>query len=246
MYQNLFIYRCSKNTSYGKLEEIFARIEEHITIRFRDISRGADTERANVFSSIIAALHKRESEGYERPLLNVLKTGENEYFLVLSLSASVKDEDVKNYLAVIFGSNNYESLRLLGGMPHSKEESEEYWSGILKDEEALPVGMVATARCTRERNEEILTVSPDITGALRNPANSNIDLESLCATIWGTIACKYFETESVLIECKHENGKLFRSPLKVDTSSQCIDSYAFSEMQFRNALDYDNLLFKEL
>ena len=246
MYQDLFIYRCSKNTSYSHLEEIFARIEQHVTVRVRDISRGADEERANVFSSVIAALHKRESDDYERPLLNVLKTGENEFFMILSTPAAMDEEITKNCLAVIFGSNNYESLRLLGGLPHSKEESKKYWSGILEDEETLPVGMVATARCTRERTEEILTVSPDITGALRNPSNGNIDLESLCATIWGSIACKYFETESILIECKHENGKLFRIPLKVDTSSQFIDSYAFSEMQFRNALDYDSLSFEEL
>lgn len=246
MYQNLFIYRCSKNTSYSHLEEIFARIEDGVTIRIRDISRGADAERANVFSSIIAALHKRVSDDYEKPLLNVLKTGESEYFLILSVPAAMKDEDLRNILAKICGSYNYESLRLLGGMPHSKEESEKYWSGILEDEETLPVGMVASARCTKETVEEVLTVSPDITGALRNPVNSRLDLESLCATIWGSIACKYFETESVLIECKHENGKLFRIPLKVDTSSKFMDSYAFTEMQFRNALDYDNLLFDEL
>ncbi|MBO4680088.1 MAG: cyclic nucleotide-binding domain-containing protein [Lachnospiraceae bacterium] len=246
MYQNLFIYRCSRNTSYSDLTELFARIESRVNIRVRDISRGADDERANVFSSIIAALHKRESDGNEMPLLTVLKTGETDYFMVLSTPAAMSDEDEKGLLAKIYGSNNYESLRLLGGKPQSKEESEKYWSGILEDEETVPVGMITVARCTRERNEEVLTVSPDITGALRNPSNSHVDLESLCATIWGSIACKYFETESVLIECKHENGKLFRIPLKVDTSSRFMDSYAFTEMQFRNALDYDNLTFEEL
>ncbi|MBR6308576.1 MAG: cyclic nucleotide-binding domain-containing protein [Lachnospiraceae bacterium] len=246
MYQDIFIYRCSKNTSYTELESLFNRLADSVTVRIRDISHGAFDERANVFSSIIAALHKRDAYHDETPLITVLKTADNEYFLLLSINCDVKEEVTESILANVFHSNNFETLRLLGGSPHSKQESEKYWAGILEDEEALPVGMVANARCTRERAEEVLTVSPDITGALRNPANNNINLESLCATIWGSIACKYFEAESILIESKHENGKLFRIPLKVDTTSKFIDSYAFTEMQFRNALDYDNLFFDEL
>ena len=246
MYQDIYIYRCSKNTSISVLENLFDSLGDSINVRVRDISRGAFDERANVFSSIIAALHKRDAYHDEAPLITVLKTAEGEYFLLLSINAGLDGEEVKAVLSKVFHSSNHETLRLLGGAPHSKEESEKYWKGILEDDEALPVGMVANARCIHERFEEVLTVSPDITGALRNPANSKIDLESLCATIWGSIACKYFETESILIESKHENGKLFRIPLKVDTTSRFMDSYAFTEMQFRNALDYDNLFFDEL
>ncbi len=246
MYQDIFIYRCSKNTSISELEGLFDRLGNSVNVRVRDISHGAFDERANVFSSIIAALHKRDAYHDETPLLTVLKTSDVEYFLLLSINAMLPDDEVESILAKVFRSNNHETLRLLGGSPHSKEESEKYWAGILEDEEVLPVGMVANARCTKERMEEVLTVSPDITGALRNPANSNINLSSLCATIWGSIACKYFESESLLIESKHENGKLFRIPLRVDTTSKFIDSYAFTEMQFRNALDYDNLFFDEL
>ena len=232
MYQDIFIYRCSKNTSYTELENLFDSLGNSVTIRVRDISHGAFDERANVFSSIIAALHKRDAYHDETPLISVLKTAENEYFLLLSINSDITGEQAESVLAKVFRSNNYETLRLLGGLPHSRQESEKYWAGILEDEETVPIGMVANARCTHERAEDVLTVSPDITGALRNPANSKINIESLCATIWGSIACKYFETESILIESKHENGKLFRIPLKVDTTSKFIDSYAFTEMQF--------------
>lgn len=246
MYQNLFLYRCSKNTSIKVLEDLYARIEGRVNVRIRDISHGAEDEKANVFSSIISALHKRDSESYELPILTVLKTAESEYFLVLSVPASIKDEDVKNILASIFSSNNYEMLRILGGNPRSKEESEKYWAGIFEGDETTSMGMVAAARKTGEKVEEILTVNPEITGALRDPLNSQIDVESLCATIWGMIACKYFETESVLLEFKYENGKLPKIPLKVDSSSGFMNSYAFSEMQLKNALDYNNLIFEEL
>ena len=188
MYQDLFIYRCSKNISYSVLEDLFARIEGRVSVRIRDISHGAEDERANVFSSIISALHKRDSESYELPILNVLKTAESEYFLILSVPASIKDEDAKNILASIFSSNNYEMLRILGGTMHSKEESEKYWAGLFEGDETTSIGMVATARKSGEKVEEILTVNPEITGALKDPSNSGIDVESLCATIWGVIA----------------------------------------------------------
>lgn len=246
MYQDLFLYRCSKNTSFTDLEHILGRVADFTQIQIRDISKEAKEEKANVFSNIISAMHRRDVSQKEAPQIIVLKISDSEFFLIMGITDDIEEGEGKSIFTKLFTSSNFEEIRPLGGTPHDREETWKYWSMILDDEEMKPVAQASSAWLGKEPASELLTIDPELTLLLKNPANSNINISSLCTTLWGLLACKYFEAESVYVEDVHENGKLSHMPVKVDSQSRIVDAYAYVEMQYKNAIDYDGISLEEI
>lgn len=246
MYQDLFLYRCSKQTSFNDLEVILGRVADFAKIQIRDLSKEAPLEKANMFSSIITALHRKDVDENEAPDIYVIKCGENEFYIILSMSEEAFEEGGKHIFTKVFSSSNYEDLRPLGGSPHSKDDCLKYWKLLFEDEEVKPTALSNASWVESDLSEDLLAIDPELSILLKSPSNANVNLSSLCTTMWGLLACKYFEADSVLIEDIHENGRLTHMPVKVDSKSRVIDAYAFVEMQYKNALDYDDVSLEEI
>lgn len=246
MYQDLFLYRCSKNTSFAELEHILGRVADFTKIQIRDISKEAKEEKSNVFSNIISAMHRRDVSDNEPPQIIVLKTGENDFFLIMGITKDIGEGEGKTIFTRLFTSSNFEEIRPLGGNPHEREDTWKYWAMILDDRDMKPVTQASSAWLGKEPAGDLFTIDPELTLLLKNPSNANINISSLCTTLWGLLTCKFFDAQSVYVEDVHENGKLSHMPVKVDSTSRIVDAYAYVEMQYKNAIDYDDICLEEI
>ncbi len=246
MYQDLFLYRCSKNTSFAELEHILGRVADFTRIQIRDISKEAKEEKSNVFSNIISAMHRRDVSESEPPQIIVLKTSDTDFFLLMGITKDIEEGEGKSIFTKLFTSSNFEEIRVLGGTPHDREETWKYWAMILDDKNMKPVTQASSAWLGKEPATDLFTIDPELTLLLKNPSNANVNISSLCTTLWGLLVCKFFDAESVYVEDVHENGKLSHMPVKVDSKSRIVDAYAYVEMQYKNAIDYDDIYLEEI